>query len=77
MHSMVTHSLAGVSMASVSMAGKDDKPKEPVVPSNEIWYTTTDGAIITPNSTSGMPTGKQYLRWGVRKDGICEGCHKP
>lgn len=29
---------------------------EPSIPSNEMWYETTDGHPITPYSTSGMPT---------------------
>jgi len=33
----------------------EGKKKEPVVPNDEIWYTSSDGNIVTPYSTSALP----------------------
>lgn len=30
--------------------------QQPFQPSDEIWYTSTDGNIVTPNKTSALPT---------------------
>lgn len=61
----------------------------PIPPDNEIWYTSTNGKIVTPYSTAGLPTiisntytdgkgiikfNRQVTQLGQGVDGTFEGC---